>query len=327
MQTIHELNGLSNPDNFENEINIDGLENQSHKFLEQMLCIRAAERKIADGKKNGLIGGPVHLGVGQEAVAVGVAGSLRTTDRIFGAHRSHSHILSMEIDFTALFAEVLGRVAGFSRGMGGSMHLWNQPSGFYGSVPIVSGTVPLAVGAGLAAKMQGLDDIAVAYFGDGAVEEGVVHECLNFAKVQQIPVLFVVENNFFASHMHISQRQPTESTTRFALANEIPSLMVDGNDVAAVFRAATELIDSARRGMGPGFLELATYRWYGHVDWREDLDVGVNRSAEDLKKWKQLDPVARLKTALLGKSMISESEFCRLERQISDEVDRAGYSS
>ena len=203
------------------------------------------------------------------------------------------------------------------------MHLWNQPSGFYGSVPIVSGTVPLAVGAGLAAKMQGLDDIAVAYFGDGAVEEGVVHECLNFAKVQQIPVLFVVENNFFASHMHISQRQPTESTTCFALANEIPSLMVDGNDVAAVFRAATELIDSARRGMGPGFLELATYRWYGHVDWREDLDVGVNRSAEDLKKWKQLDPVARLKTALLGKSMISESEFCRLERQISDEVDRA----
>ena len=112
MQTIHELNGLSNPDNFENEINIDGLENQSHKFLEQMLCIRAAERKIADGKKNGLIGGPVHLGVGQEAVAVGVAGSLRTTDRIFGAHRSHSHILSMEIDFTALFAEVLGESSG-----------------------------------------------------------------------------------------------------------------------------------------------------------------------------------------------------------------------
>ena len=242
---------LSDPETIRQEIDVCGLETKAHEFLKLMLSIRAAENKIAFGKKEGLIGGPVHLGVGQEAVAVGVAAGLRSTDRVFGAHRSHAHILAMKIDLTACFAEVLGRKTGYSKGMGGSMHLWNQPSGFYGSVPIVSGTVPLAVGAGLAAKLQGSDDIAVAYFGDGAIEEGVVHECLNLAKVHQIPVLFVVENNLFASHMHISQRQPNTSTTRFAVANEIPALMIDGNDVAAVSRAAEQFITSARQGKGP----------------------------------------------------------------------------
>ena len=314
---------LSDPETIRQEIDVYGLETKAHEFLKLMLSIRAAEHKIAFGKKEGLIGGPVHLGVGQEAVAVGVAAGLRSTDRVFGAHRSHAHILAMKIDFKACFAEVLGRKTGYSKGMGGSMHLWNQPSGFYGSVPIVSGTVPLAVGAGLAAKLQGSDDIAVAYFGDGAIEEGVVHECFNLAKVHQIPVLFVVENNLFASHMHISQRQPNTSTTRFAVANEIPALMIDGNDVAAVSRAAKQLITSARQGKGPGFLELVTYRWYGHVDWREDIDVGVNRSAEDLQKWKRLDPVERLKVAMIDNDMLSESAFRALEQDIFQEAEIA----
>ena len=326
MTIIEGLTDLSNPETFKKEIDIRGLESKAHDFLKLMLSIRAAERKLASGKKDGLIGGPVHLGVGQEAVAVGVADGLRATDRVFGAHRSHAHILAMQIDFAALFAEVLGRKTGYSKGMGGSMHLWNQSSGFYGSVPIVSGTVPLAVGAGLAAKLQGLDDVSVAYFGDGAIEEGVVHECLNLAKVYQIPMLFVVENNQFASHMHISQRQPNMSTTRFAVANEIPSLMIDGNDVAAVARAAEKFITFARNGKGPGFLELVTYRWYGHVDWREDIDVGVNRSAEDLQKWKQLDPIARLKTAMIDKDMLTESNFRELEQEIFQKAEIAWNS-
>ena len=237
--------------------------------LAGMMRIRSVERRLAEARRDGLIGGPVHLGVGQEAVAVGVSASLRASDRVFGAHRSHSHLLALGSDVRKLFAEVLARQTGHSRGMGGSMHLWDQSVGFYGSVPIVAGTVSLAVGAGMAARLQGTSDVAVAYLGDGAIEEGVVHESMNLARVQRDPVIFVIENNLFASHMHISLRQPSDCTARFAIAHDIPCHVVDGNDVIAVARAAAELVTAARHGAGPGFLEAVTYRWYGHVDWRE----------------------------------------------------------
>jgi len=136
-------------------------------------------------------------------------------------------LLALNPDFYRLFAEILGKETGFSKGMGGSMHLYDQPSGFYGSVPIVAGTVSLAVGAAMAAKMQNTDDIGVAYIGDGAVEEGVVHESFNLAKIQKVPMLFVIENNLFASHMHISLRQSSDMISRFAIANDIPYKLVD----------------------------------------------------------------------------------------------------
>ena len=159
---------------------------------------------------------------------------------------------------------------------------------------IVAGTVPLSVGAGLAAKLQGTNNVSVAYFGDGAIEEGVVHESLNLARMLNTPTLFVLENNLFASHMHISLRQPKNATARFAQANDIPYSIVDGNDVISVMRAAKELTDASRSGKGPGFLEAVTFRWYGHVDWREDIDVGVNRSTKDLKSWRARDPLVRI---------------------------------
>jgi pyruvate dehydrogenase E1 component alpha subunit len=162
----------------------------------------------------------------------------------------------------------------------------------------VAGTVSLAVGAALAARLSGSDEIGVSYMGDGAVEEGVVQESLNLARTLKAPVLFVVENNLFASHMHISLRQPLDSTARFAVAHDIPCEVVDGNNVVAVSDAAQRLVGRARRGGGPGFLEAVTYRWYGHVDWREDIDVGVNRSTEDLARWRARDPVGRLRTAM-----------------------------
>lgn len=291
--------------------------------LQMMLRIRLAERCLAEGRRDGLIGGPVHLGVGQEAVAVGVAAELRKTDRVFGAHRSHSHVLSMGSSLHRLFAEILGKDTGLSRGMGGSMHLWDQPNGFYGSVPIVSGTVPLAVGAALAAKMQGGGDVGVSFLGDGAVEEGVVHESLNLARMLNAPAIFVVENNLFASHMHISLRQPKESTSRFAAANDIPYEVVDGNDVVKVRLAAARLIDRARAGHGPGFLEAVTYRWYGHVDWREDIDVGVNRSAEDVSAWRKRDPVARLVAGLQTLGLIDTTQLTGMEIKIAEEVAKA----
>ena len=291
--------------------------------LEMMLRIRLAERCLANGRRDGLIGGPVHLGVGQEAIAVGVAAELRKTDRVFGAHRSHSHVLSMGASVRRLFAEVLGKDTGLSRGMGGSMHLWDQPNGFYGSVPIVSGTIPLAVGAALAAKLQDTDDVGVVYLGDGAMEEGIAHESLNLARMLKAPVLFVVENNLFASHMHISLRQPEEVTARFAAANDIPYAIVDGNDVVKVRAAAAKLITSARTGDGPGFLEAMTYRWFGHVDWREDIDVGVNRSIDDVTAWRKRDPIARLMAGLERAGLCEPQQMKEMEKKITKEIKYA----
>ena len=292
------------------------------KMLYQMSSIRAVEHQLAIGRRDGLIGGPVHLGVGQEAVAVGVSWTLRESDRIFGAHRSHSHLLALGADIRRLFAEILGKKTGHSRGMGGSMHLWDQSVGFYGSVPIVAGTVSLAVGAAMAARLQKTEDIAVAYFGDGACEEGVVHESLNLASIQKEPIIFVVENNLFASHMHISKRQPMNSTARFAAANAIPYRIVDGNDVIAVSRAAADLVSEARKGNGPGFLEAVTYRWYGHVDWREDVDVGVNRSQEDINQWRARDPIKRLKEGMKERGIwslrLDEKMMAEIQTEVQD---------
>jgi TPP-dependent pyruvate/acetoin dehydrogenase alpha subunit len=179
----------------------------------------------------------------------------------------------------------------------------------------------LAVGAGLAAKLQKIDDVAVAYLGDGAIEEGVVHECLNLARIQDIPVIFVVENNLFASHMHISARQPIDSTARFAVANHIPHKIVDGNDVIAVAKEAKKMIQSARDGKGPGFIEAVTFRWYGHVDWREDVDVGLFRSPKDLASWRQRDPIRRLKNGMLRAGMLNEREYDNLILDLEEEIN------
>jgi len=318
------LNSLFNSKQFQDPISIEGQDIQKlKKILHLMILIRKTEQQLAFARKNGLIGGPVHLGVGQEAIAVGVSQNLKKTDRVFGGHRSHSHLLALNPDFYKLFAEVLCKETGFSKGMGGSMHLFDQSNGFYGSTPIVAGTSSLAVGAALAAKMQNLRDIAVSYIGDGAIEEGVVHECFNLAKILNLPILFVIENNLFASHMHISLRQPSETTSRFAEANNIPSKLIDGNDVVAVFENSKQLIDNIRNGKGPAILELVTYRWYGHVDWREDIDVGVARSVEDIKNWKTRDPIHRLSQSMIHSKIWTKEEESEFSKKIDKEIQIA----
>ena len=318
------LNNLFNPKEFNNSISIEGQDTKILKeILNLMLLIRKTEQQLALAKKNGLINGPVHLGVGQEAIAAGISQNLKKTDRVFGNHRSHSHLLALNPDFYKLFAEVLGKETGFSKGMGGSMHLFDQSNGFYGSTPIVAGTVPLAVGAAMASKMQNLKDIGVSYIGDGAVEEGVVHECFNLAKVLKAPILFVIENNFFASHMHISLRQPSETVSRFAEANHIPYKLLDGNDVVAVAQNSKEVIDNIRNGKGPGVLELITYRWYGHVDWREDMDVGVARSMEDIKNWKARDPIYRLSQSMINSKKWTKEDEEELGEKIDNQIQIA----
>lgn len=321
---ISELKKLSNPKKYQSLISI---KNQNPKslisMLKRMLIIRKTEQKLAIEKKNNKIGGPVHLGVGQEAIAVGVSKNLRKTDRVFGAHRSHSHLLALNPNFYKLFAEILGKKTGFSKGMGGSMHLHDQSNGFYGSVPIVAGTVPLAVGAAVAARLKKKKDIGVAYIGDGAIEEGVVHESFNLAKLLSAPVLFVIENNLFASHMHISKRQPSDKISRFATANKIPYKLVDGNNVVEVQKTSNKLINDIRSGKGPRLIELISYRWFGHVDWREDIDVGVKRSLQDVKNWKKRDPVLRLSKSLIKENFWSTRQENILNKQIDREIDLA----
>lgn len=296
---------------------------QAIGHLVMMSKIRAAEMKLAECRKKGIIGGPVHLGIGQEAVAVGVAAHIRNSDRVFSGHRSHSHLLSLGAPIRNFFAEVLGKVTGMSCGMGGSMHLQDRNNGFYGSVPIVAGTVPLAAGAALAAKMDGDGDIAIAYLGDGAVEEGVVHETLNLISSLSVPLIVVVENNLFASHMHISLRQTQSSTARFAAANGIDYQIVDGNDVIAVSTATGNLISNARSQNKPGFIEALTYRWLGHVDWRDDLDVGVSRSSEDLENWKKRDPIKRLNLTLVKEGYLRQDELYEIQQKLAQDVDEA----
>ncbi|RMH22692.1 MAG: thiamine pyrophosphate-dependent dehydrogenase E1 component subunit alpha [Gemmatimonadetes bacterium] len=209
--------------------------------LRTMKRIRRAEEVIGDLVTAGEVRCPCHLAIGQEACAAGVALALDPgRDRAFGAHRSHGHYLALGGSLEALFAEIFGRASGCSGGMGGSMHLIAPERGLLGTVPIVGATVPLAVGAALAARLDGSDAVAVAFFGDGAAEEGVVQESLNLAASERLPVLFACENNLFSSHLHIALRQPADRVARFAEAHRIAHATVDGNDVTAVRDAARQ---------------------------------------------------------------------------------------
>jgi pyruvate dehydrogenase E1 component alpha subunit len=318
-----DLGALADPERPLRPVDVAELGAAAERALGDMLLIRFAEEAIGALVEQGLARAPCHLGIGQEAVAVGVASQLKKSDRVFGGHRSHSHFLAIGGDLYSLVAEVLGKADGASRGMGGSMHLLAQSVGFLGSVPIVGATIPIAVGAALAAKLDGRNDIAVAFFGDGATEEGVFHESMNLAASQQLPILFVCENNLFSSHLDIGLRQPSDRTARYADAHRVRSVTVDGNDVVAVLRAARALVTAARDGGGPGFLEAITYRHRGHVGPKEDIDVGVRRRMADLQAWKRLDPIARLRDAMLAAKLTTPVRVEDTERRLRQTVESA----
>ncbi len=305
-----ELGDLSNPACYNNALDISGFEpGKLIDALNSMVRIRLAEEIIAGMVASGVVKCPVHLAIGQEAVAVGVAANLRKTDRVFGNHRSHSHYLSMGGDERKLFAEVLGRYTGCSHGFGGSMHLYAQDVGFYGSVPIVAGTVSMATGAAIAAKLDGKGDVALAFFGDGACEEGVVHECLNMASSMRLPMIFVIENNLFSSHLDINLRQPSDKIARFAEAARITHCTIDGNDVATILKEAKGIIAKARESNAPAMIEAITYRWCGHVGANEDIDVGLRRSRVEVQAWKKRDPVERLLQSLIESGNYTRAEY------------------
>ncbi len=270
-----------------------------------MVRIRTFEERVAELVTAKEVRTPCHLYIGQEAVAAGVCGSLTDDDYVWGGHRSHGHYLAKQADLKSMMAEILGKTTGCSGGRGGSMHLCAPSKGILGTVPLVAATIPLAVGSALASKLRKEPRVSVAFFGDGAMEEGHCHESMNLAALYRLPVLFVCENNFYASHMHLRERRLEPSLVKSAQAHGIPASLVDGNDVEAVLRTARDAAHIARSGGGPSFLECTTYRWRGHVGPSWDMDVGVKRS-DELKEWLPKDPIARSAKALQQRGVNSQ---------------------
>ncbi|MEI9811415.1 MAG: thiamine pyrophosphate-dependent dehydrogenase E1 component subunit alpha [Acidobacteriota bacterium] len=290
----------------------------------EMQRIRRAEEAIAEMIELGEVRCPCHLCIGQEAVAAGVCAALGREDTIWGGHRSHGHFLAKGGVVEELFAEILGKVTGCSEGRGGSMHLVAEEIGILGTVPIVAGTVPLAAGAALAAKMRGNSNVAVAFFGDGTFEEGHVHETLNLAALYQLPLIFVCENNLYSSHLHLTERRLLDNLAEAGEFHGVPGLRVDGNDVRAVFDAASAAIRRARVGGGPSLLECRTFRWRGHVGASSDLDVGVHRRGE-VQEWLERDPIARAEKYLEGIDLAAERHT--IEAEIQEAIDAARRAS
>jgi pyruvate dehydrogenase E1 component alpha subunit len=284
-----------------------------------MLRIRFFEERVSDLVEAGEVKTPCHLYIGQEAIAAGVCSALNKDDYAWGGHRSHGHYLAKGGDMRAMMAEIHGKSTGCSRGRGGSMHLLATGVGILGTVPLVSATIPLAVGSALAAKLRSETRVSVCFFGDGATEEGHFHESVNLAAVYQLPVIFVCENNFYASHMSLLDRRAKDNICETGIAHGIPGIRVDGNDVIAVHQAAREAVQNARDGKGPTLLECRTYRWRGHVGPSWDMDVGVKRK-DELKDWLPRDPVARL-SARLHDNGLAEDALGQTEQEVRHEVE------
>jgi TPP-dependent pyruvate/acetoin dehydrogenase alpha subunit len=290
-------------------------------LLRSMLRIRMTEERLAELLEAHEVRCPTHLYTGQEAVAVGVCAALTREDYIFGGHRSHGHFLAKGGNLHAMVAEVYGKETGCAHGRGGSMHLVAPDIGVLGTVPLVAATIPIAVGAALASSLRKDGRVSVAFFGDGATEEGHFHEAMNMAALYRLPVLFVCENNLYASHMHWSQRRARPNIIQSADAHGMRGEKLDGNDVLAVYQAAEVAVRHAREGNGPTLLECCTYRWRGHVGPAWDMDVGVKRS-DELQDWMARDPIARLRNLLLG-IQVNERDLSAIELKVAQEVEDA----
>jgi len=302
------------------ECSLDGDELVS--IYKTMLRIRLFEERVADLLEAKEICTATHLYIGQEAVAAGICVALRIDDFIWGNHRSHGHYLAKGGDMNALMAELMCRTTGCSKGRGGSMHLFAKEVGILGTVPMVASTIPIGVGAALASAITGSDRVSVAFFGDGATEEGVFHESLNFASLKKLPVIFVCENNQYSSHLRLAARRPAPNLANFGAAYNVPSTQVDGNDVQAIYMAAHQAVDRARAGNGPTLLECLTYRWRGHVGPGFDLDLGIRDRAE-LESWMARCPIKHMEGVLLEKHGIAPQQLADAKLSVTNEVERA----
>jgi len=295
------------------------------KMYRMMLRIRYTEEGFVQPIADGEIRCPVHLSTGQEAAAVGVGLALKRQDMVFGSHRSHGHHLAKGGDLRGLVAEIFCRESGCARGRGGSMHVIDPDAGMIGAAPIVAGTVPLAVGAALGASIRGDDALAVTCFGDGAMGEGTVWESMNLAAVLRLPVLFVCENNLYSTHMPIRECRVRPSTAQSGASLGVRGAAVDGNDVLAVYRAATQARRYCIAQQAPMFLELNTYRLRGHVGPDDNIQGQRTdiRPPGEVARWRRRDPIPGFERYLLTKGTFSGARLERVRDEVRREVDQA----
>jgi pyruvate dehydrogenase E1 component alpha subunit len=288
-------------------------------MLATMLLIRAFEEKAEELYGLGRVHGTMHLSIGQEAVAVGVCEALRPDDYILSTHRGHGHCLAKGADVRRMMAEFLGKETGYCRGRGGSMHIADVEGGNLGANGIVAGGLPIATGVGLSIQVRGSGQVCVAFFGDGAANEGAFHESVNLASIWDLPVVFVCENNQYAMSMPVRQSMRVERVSDRACAYGIPGRTVDGMDVLAVFEAASEAVERARAGRGPTLLECVTYRYRGH----SKSDRQRYRTREEVARWRAQDPIERLRRLLEEQGLVQPGEFDALAAAAREQVEEA----
>ena len=285
------------------------------EILYSMIKIRIFEEKVAEIAENQEIQDPVHLYVGQEAIAASVCANLTNNDYVFSTHRSHGLYLAKGGNMDKLMAEIYCRDSGCSRGRGGSMHIIDREVGFMLSSPIVAGSISIAVGSGLAAQRKGEGQVSAAFFGDGATDEGVFYESLNFAILNKLPVLFVCENNGFSTHLPDFLRQSNICIADRVKGFKINSATVDGNNPHEIFEVSKEMIDKARKNQGPSLIECNTYRWLSHVGYWQDLDVGYRKKV-DVEHWMKRCPINLLSNDLVKAGELSNEELNQMKNEI-----------
>lgn len=290
------------------------------RLYEIMLKIRLFEEKVSEVFRQNLIPGFIHLYVGEEAVAAGVCATLRQDDYVVSTHRGHGHCIAKGADFNKLMAELFGKDTGYCRGRAGTMHIFVPEIGFLGTNGIVGGGLPLAVGAGLKAKMKKTEQVSVCFFGDGASNNGTFHESLNLAAIWKLPVIFVCENNLYATAISVSKSTSVKDIASRAASYNIPGIVVDGTDVLKVYEVADKAVTRARQGAGPTLIECKTYRFHGHYEGESCAEY---RSREEVENWKNRDSLKKMKKVLLAEKILDENKIDGLEHQIMTKVEEA----
>lgn len=282
-------------------------------MLRQMVLLRAFEEKLEELYQRKAMYGSTHSYRGQEAIAVGVCSALQPNDLVASYHRGTGHLIAKGADLYTLLCECMGREEGYSKGRGGKMHMGDMAFGFIGNTGTVGGTVPTATGAALSAKIRGSQEVVASFFGDGAANQGVVHEAMNLAGVWKLPVIYICENNQYAMTVSLEKSVAVKQLSVRGAAYGFEGKTVDGNDVEAVYEAMQQAAAKARSGGGATFLECVTYRWDGHFGG----DPGTAyRTKEEIESWKQKCPIKRLKEKLIAEGDLTEVEF----QKMSDDV-------
>ncbi|MEW6227317.1 MAG: thiamine pyrophosphate-dependent dehydrogenase E1 component subunit alpha [Bacillota bacterium] len=292
------------------------------KMYRLMRLIRRFEEWVVDLVNSNEITGTTHEYVGEEAVAVGVCSALCETDVITSTHRGHGHIIAKGGDVRRMMAELMGRTTGYNKGRGGSMHIADLSLGIYGANGIVGAGTPIAVGAAWACRAKGAGDVAVAFFGDGAMNQGVVHEAMNLAAIWKLPVVFVLENNLYAASTPIGYASVLPDLARRAEAYGFPGEIVDGMDVEAVYSAASRAVARARRGGGPTLLECKTYRYVGHFTAERALNLSY-RTEDEVAAWRARDPIEGWAEKLRDRGVWDDQDRAAVDESVEAQLREA----